>query len=149
MTASNTHISIPSMVSDRLHALHTITPSTLSPRTPSPRSTHLPSPSQHLPSPHLPLRAKRVPQTNAQNILQILGWAARLMRYYKDASPIEDITLPSTLSTTRGEQQAERGSKRQAEIAEATVTNLLACSAILCESGGLSCKSIRTILSRD
>ncbi|MDF5731956.1 MAG: hypothetical protein PUP92_29120 [Rhizonema sp. PD38] len=59
-------------------------------------------------------------ETNAQTILQILGWAARLMRYYKDASPIEDITLPSTLPTTIGEPQTEPGSKRQAEIAQVT-----------------------------
>jgi len=63
-------------------------------------------------------------QQNAHTILQILGWAARLMRYYKDASPIEDFTLPSTpLPTRRGEPQAERSSERQAEIAVATGTH--------------------------
>ncbi|MBD2775425.1 hypothetical protein [Iningainema tapete] len=55
-------------------------------------------------------------EANAQTMLQILGWAARLMRYYKDAAPIEDITLPST-SLPKRESQLEQGSERQAEIA--------------------------------
>lgn len=63
-------------------------------------------------------------EANAQIILQILGWAARLMRYYRDASPIEDFTLPSTPPPTRrGEPQPERVSKRQEEIAVAIGTH--------------------------
>lgn len=49
-------------------------------------------------------------QANAHSILKILGWAMRLMRYYK-ATPIEEITISLT-------PQAEQVSERQAEIAE-------------------------------
>jgi len=48
-------------------------------------------------------------QANAEIMLVILGWTARLMRYYKDASPIEEITIPPSAE-----------SERQAEIAEVT-----------------------------
>ncbi|MEH1901606.1 MAG: hypothetical protein V7L04_09365 [Nostoc sp.] len=50
-------------------------------------------------------------QANAQTVLKILGWAMRLMRYYK-VSPIEDISLTDSTSV-----QPEI-SQRQAEIAE-------------------------------
>ncbi|MHC5934105.1 hypothetical protein [Nostoc sp.] len=50
-------------------------------------------------------------QANAQTMLKILGWAMRLMRYYK-VSPIEDISLTDSTSV-----QPEI-SQRQAEIAE-------------------------------
>jgi hypothetical protein len=46
-------------------------------------------------------------QTNAQTMLKILGWAMRLMRYYK-VSPIEEISV----------SEVEEISERQAEIAE-------------------------------
>lgn len=49
-------------------------------------------------------------QTNAQTMLKILGWAMRLMRYYKFI-PIEEISI-SEMS------QVEEISERQAEIAE-------------------------------
>ncbi|AFZ59591.1 hypothetical protein H6G54_13770 [Anabaena cylindrica FACHB-243] len=49
-------------------------------------------------------------QTNAQTMLKILGWAMRLMRYYK-FSPIEEISIFPIL-------QVEEISERQAEIAE-------------------------------
>lgn len=45
-------------------------------------------------------------QTNPQKMLEILGWSARLMRYYREAGPIEEIVAPV----------AESG--RQAEIAQ-------------------------------
>ncbi|MGE5655207.1 MAG: hypothetical protein ACM37W_01075 [Actinomycetota bacterium] len=48
-------------------------------------------------------------QDDVQVMLQILGWAARLVRYYKEAGPIEEIAAPPT----------ESESSRQAEIAEA------------------------------
>jgi hypothetical protein len=44
-------------------------------------------------------------QTNAQTMLKILGWAMRLMRYYK-VSPIEEISV----------SEVEEISERQAEI---------------------------------
>lgn len=50
-------------------------------------------------------------QANPQTMLKILGWAMRLMRYYK-VSPIEDISLTDSTSV-----QPEI-SQRQAEIAE-------------------------------
>lgn len=47
-------------------------------------------------------------QEDAKAMLTILGWSARLMRYYKEAGPVEEITAPTT----------ESASGRQAEIAE-------------------------------
>jgi hypothetical protein len=71
-------------------------------------------------------------QSNAQTMLQILGWTARLMRYYKDASPIEEITLPPTsLPTRRKDEQVEKSSERQAEIAEVISTHDFAIGQIL------------------
>ncbi|MEH2411433.1 hypothetical protein [Nostoc sp.] len=49
-------------------------------------------------------------QANAQAMLKILGWAMRLMRYYK-VSPIEEISISQS-------PQVEQISERQAEIAE-------------------------------
>ncbi|MEH2022864.1 hypothetical protein [Nostoc sp.] len=49
-------------------------------------------------------------QANAQTMLKILGWAMRLMRYYK-VSPIEEISISQS-------PQVEQISERQAEIAE-------------------------------
>ncbi|MBR8832947.1 MAG: hypothetical protein DSM106950_02600 [Stigonema ocellatum SAG 48.90 = DSM 106950] len=57
-------------------------------------------------------------QTHAQTMLQILGWAARLMRYYKDASPIEQITLP--LVSTGGEQPQVRKDSARQPVAQVT-----------------------------
>ena len=71
-------------------------------------------------------------EQNAHTMLQILGWAARLMRYYKNASPIEEITTPPTpLPTRRGEQQVEMCCDRQAEIAIVTGTHEFAIGQIL------------------
>lgn len=58
-------------------------------------------------------------QTNASSMLHILGWAARLMRYYKDAGPIGEITAPVTPSV------------RQAEVAKATSNHGFAIGQIL------------------
>ncbi|MEH2355023.1 hypothetical protein [Nostoc sp.] len=49
-------------------------------------------------------------QTNAQTMLKILGWAMRLMRYYK-VSPIEEMSISES-------PQVEQISERQAEIVE-------------------------------
>ncbi|MEH2363912.1 hypothetical protein [Nostoc sp.] len=49
-------------------------------------------------------------QANAQTMLKILGWAMRLMRYYK-VSPIEEMSIFQR-------PQVEQTSERQAEIAE-------------------------------
>lgn len=48
-------------------------------------------------------------QKNAQTMLKILGWAMRLMRYYK-VSPIEEMSISQTT-------EFEQISERQAEIA--------------------------------
>jgi hypothetical protein len=48
-------------------------------------------------------------QANAQTMLKILGWAMRLMRYYK-VTPIEELAISPS-------PQAEQVSERQAEIA--------------------------------
>jgi hypothetical protein len=52
-------------------------------------------------------------ETNPHTILKILGWAMRLMRYYK-VSPIEEFSIPDSPSTQPNISQ------RQAEIAEVT-----------------------------
>lgn len=49
-------------------------------------------------------------QLGASDMLKILGWAMRLMRYYK-TTPIDDITVPSI-------PEQEQVSERQAEIAQ-------------------------------
>ncbi|MEB3181617.1 MAG: hypothetical protein VKL59_21670 [Nostocaceae cyanobacterium] len=64
-------------------------------------------------------------QANAEVILVILGWAARLMRYYKDASPIEEITRE------QGEEKVAKVSERQAEIAEVFLAQNFAIDQIL------------------
>ncbi|MEH2381087.1 MAG: hypothetical protein V7K27_19740 [Nostoc sp.] len=48
-------------------------------------------------------------QANAQTMLKILGWAMRLMRYYK-VSPIDEMSISES-------PQVEQVSERQAEIA--------------------------------
>ncbi len=57
-------------------------------------------------------------QANAQAMLQILGWTARLMRYYKDASPIEEIPTPLTSIATGVDLETKQVSERQVEIAQ-------------------------------
>ncbi|PHM10358.1 hypothetical protein [Nostoc sp. 'Peltigera malacea cyanobiont' DB3992] len=49
-------------------------------------------------------------QANAHTMLKILGWAMRLMRYYK-VSPIEEISISES-------PQVKQVSERQAEITE-------------------------------
>jgi hypothetical protein len=49
-------------------------------------------------------------QNNAHSMLKILGWAMRLMRYYK-VSPVEEMTVTEI-------PQQEQLSERQAEIAK-------------------------------
>src|SRR5919199_3265573 len=58
-------------------------------------------------------------QDDAVTMLQILGWASRLMRYYKSAGPIGEITAPVVESA------------RQAEIAEMISTHDFAIGQIL------------------
>ncbi|MGB7442690.1 MAG: hypothetical protein WA919_16625 [Coleofasciculaceae cyanobacterium] len=58
-------------------------------------------------------------QDDAQVMLHILGWASRLMRYYKNAGPIEEITAPVVESA------------RQAEIAEVISSHDFAVGQIL------------------
>lgn len=58
-------------------------------------------------------------QDDAAIMLQILGWASRLMRYYKDAGSIGEITAPVVQSA------------RQAEIAEVISTHDFAIGQIL------------------
>lgn len=63
-------------------------------------------------------------QDNAAVMLQILGWASRLMRYYKDAGSIEEVTAP-VVETARQAEIAEVTSAHDfavGQILEATVT---------------------------
>src|SRR5919202_1163001 len=65
-------------------------------------------------------------QDDAVTMLQILGWASRLMRYYKSAGPIGEITAPVVESV----RQAEIAEFRQSQsftvdqVLEATVTSI-------------------------
>ncbi|MBD6615645.1 hypothetical protein FNW02_07295 [Komarekiella sp. 'clone 1'] len=66
---------------------------------------------------------------DAYTIMQILGWVSRLMRYYKDAGPIGEISTPST-HTFESPRQAEISKVAQSQyftvdqILEATVTKI-------------------------
>ncbi|NJS09655.1 MAG: hypothetical protein HC789_04335 [Microcoleus sp. CSU_2_2] len=42
-------------------------------------------------------------QTNPQKMLEILGWSARLMKYYREAGPIEEIAVPVAESGRKAE----------------------------------------------
>lgn len=63
-------------------------------------------------------------QANAQKMLEILGWSARLMRYYKDAGLIEEITDPVVESARKAETAGVISTYNFAigQILEATVT---------------------------
>lgn len=68
--------------------------------------------------------------SDAQTILQILGWVSRLMRYYKDAGvPIGEILPPST-PVFESARQAEIAKVAQSQsfkvdqVLEATVTKI-------------------------
>lgn len=58
-------------------------------------------------------------QANAHTILQILGWVARLMRYYKDTVPIGEIATPSQTSAAQTLTSLVK-SPRQIEIETVT-----------------------------
>ncbi|QMS87203.1 hypothetical protein HUN01_06260 [Nostoc edaphicum CCNP1411] len=66
---------------------------------------------------------------DAYTILQILGWVSRLMRYYKDAGPIGEISTPST-ATFESPRQVEISKVAKSQnfkvdqILEATVTKI-------------------------
>jgi nucleoid DNA-binding protein len=63
-------------------------------------------------------------QDNAATMLQILGWASRLMRYYQNAGSIGEITAP-VMESVRQAEIAEVISAHDfavAQILEATVT---------------------------
>lgn len=62
-------------------------------------------------------------QTNPQKMLELLGWSARLMRYYREAGPIEEIVAPVAESARQGEiaqvtqfQKFEIGQKLEAKV---------------------------------
>lgn len=66
-------------------------------------------------------------QDDAQLMLHILGWASRLMRYYKNAGPIEEITAPVVESARQAEiaevvanQTFQEGQKIEAKIINKT-----------------------------
>lgn len=63
---------------------------------------------------------------DAYTILQILGWVSRLMRYYKDASPIGEIQPPSVESARQVEiiKVAKSQEFKVDQILEATVTKI-------------------------
>jgi hypothetical protein len=63
-------------------------------------------------------------QGDASTLLQILGWASRLMRYYKEAGPIGEVVTPVVESARQVEIAKAIGSHEFAigQIVEATVT---------------------------
>jgi hypothetical protein len=63
-------------------------------------------------------------QGDASTLLQILGWAYRLMRYYKEAGPIGEVVTPVVESPRQVEIAKAIGSHEFAvgQIVEATVT---------------------------
>ena len=63
-------------------------------------------------------------QWDASTLLQILGWASRLMRYYKEAGPIGEVVTPVVESARQVEIAKAIGSHEFAvgQIVEAKVT---------------------------
>ncbi|MEG3898257.1 MULTISPECIES: hypothetical protein [unclassified Microcoleus] len=63
-------------------------------------------------------------QGDASTLLQILGWASRLMRYYKEAGPIGEVLTPVVESARQVEIAKAIGSHKFAvgQIVEAKVT---------------------------
>jgi len=63
-------------------------------------------------------------QGDASTLLQILGWASRLMRYYKEAGPIGEVVAPVVESARQVEIAKAIGSHEFAvgQIIEAKVT---------------------------
>jgi hypothetical protein len=63
-------------------------------------------------------------QGDASTLLQILGWASRLMRYYKEAGPIGEVVAPVVESARQVEIARAIGSHEFAvgQIVEAKVT---------------------------
>ena len=65
-------------------------------------------------------------QGDASTLLQILGWASRLMRYYKEAGPIGEVVAPVVESARQVEIAKAIGSHEFAvgQIVEAKVTTV-------------------------
>jgi hypothetical protein len=67
--------------------------------------------------------------SDANTMLQILGWVSRLMRYYKDAVPIGEIATPTT-PVVESARQAEIAKVAQSQnfqvdqVLDATVTKI-------------------------
>jgi hypothetical protein len=63
-------------------------------------------------------------QGDASTLLQILGWASRLMRYYKEAGPIGEVVAPVVESARQVEIAKAIGSHEFAvgQVVEAKVT---------------------------
>lgn len=63
-------------------------------------------------------------ENNAQTMLQILGWAARLMRYYQNAGPIGEITAPVSARQLKIEQINKSNEWAIDQILDATVIGI-------------------------
>lgn len=65
-------------------------------------------------------------QTNPQKMLEILGWSARLMKYYREAGPIEEIVAPVAESARPAEiaQVMQSQEFKIGQILEAKVTKI-------------------------
>ncbi len=65
-------------------------------------------------------------QNDVAVMLQILGWAARLMRYYKNAGPIGEITAPVIASARQAEIASVMQSQKFAvdQIIDAKVSSI-------------------------
>ncbi|MCC3413189.1 MULTISPECIES: hypothetical protein [unclassified Microcoleus] len=78
-------------------------------------------------------------QTNPQKMLEILGWSARLMRYYREAVPIEEIVAPVAESA----RQAEIAQVMQSEKFE--IGQILAATVIAVKANKVTYEILGTI----
>jgi hypothetical protein len=78
-------------------------------------------------------------QTNPQKMLEILGWSARLMRYYREAGPIEEIVVPVAESA----RQAEIAQVMQSEKFE--IGQILAATVIAIKGNKVTYEILGTI----
>ncbi len=64
--------------------------------------------------------------TDIYSLLQILGWAARLVKYYKDAEPVGEIAAPPVESARQAEiaEVVQSQQFRVGQVLEAVITTL-------------------------
>ncbi|MBE9063112.1 hypothetical protein [cf. Phormidesmis sp. LEGE 11477] len=65
-------------------------------------------------------------QDDADRMLYLLGWAARLVKYYKDGSPVGELKVPEIKSEREAELQAftEANTFEVGQLLEACITDI-------------------------